>query len=124
MAKRDYRKELEEFAIEELGVEGVIIADGLEEAFLGIAEGFGGTMVPVYSYDMCIQIFVRDGMTCDDAIEYFQYNTLGAYFDDNQPIFLHMNPKIFKPVEKTRISHLKPRFSGEIENCPEEWMGR
>jgi hypothetical protein len=59
MDKRDYRQEIEDFAVDELGVEEVVIADGLEEAFLGIAAGFGGSMVPVYSYDMCIQILMR-----------------------------------------------------------------
>ena len=126
MDKRDYRKEIEEFAVEELGVEDVVIADGLEEAFLGIAQGFGGTMVPVYSYDMCIQIHMREGM---DYEEYFEYNTMGAYYSDNQPIYIHLSPSIFQLVKTTRSSHLTPRFSNIIENCPEDapkpddWLG-
>ena len=129
MDKRDYRKEIEEFAVEELGVEDVVIADGLEEAFLGIAQGFGGTMVPVYSYDMCIQIHMRDGMDYEEALEYFEYNTMGGYYSDNQPIYIHLSPSIFQLVKTTRSSHLTPRFSNIIENCPEDapkpddWLG-
>jgi len=129
MDKRDYRKEIEEFAVEELGVEDVVIAEGLEEAFLGIAEGFGGTMVPVYSYDMCIQILMREGMDYEQAIEYFEYNTMGAYYSDNQPMYIHLSPSIFQRVKTTKNSHLTPRFSNIIENCPEDapkpddWLG-
>ena len=121
MDKRDYRKEIEEFAVEELGVEDVVIADGLEEAFLGIAQGFGGTMVPVYSYDMCIQINMRVGMDYEEALEYYEYNTMG---------YLHMSPSVFKSgVNPSRKAHLKPRFTNEIDNCPEDapkpddWLG-
>lgn len=123
MTDRDYRQEAIDFATDEFNIpaDEFILADGLEEAFLGLAEGFAGRMVPVYDFNMCIQILVKDGMTHDEALEYFHYNTLGAYYDDNQPIFLHMNPKLFKPVKTTRVSHLKPSFSGEIENCPEDW---
>jgi len=129
MSKRDYRKEIEEFAVEELGVEEVVIADGYEEAFLGIAQGFGGIMVPVYSYEMCIQILMRDGMEYDEALEYFEYNTAGAYYSDNQPIYIHLSPNIFQRVKTTRSSHLIPRFSNIIENCPDgapkpdDWLG-
>jgi|TARA_R100000482_G_scaffold122066_1_gene68948 hypothetical protein len=132
MDKRDYRQEIEDFAVDELGVEEVVIADGLEEAFLGIAAGFGGSMVPVYSYDMCIQILMRDHeMDYDDAIEYFEYNTIGAYYSDVQPIYLHMSPSVFKSgVKPSRNAHLKPRFTNEIDNCPEgapnaatDWLG-
>jgi len=129
MSDRDYRKEMKDFALDELGVEDLVIADGYEEAFLGIAAGFGGTMVPVYGYELCIQILMREGMSYEEAIEYFEYNTMGAYYSDNQPIYIHLSPSIFKPVKTTRDSHLIPRFSNTIENCPEDapkpedWLG-
>ena len=118
----DTYKNIEEFA-NEMGLEDLSIspANGLEEAFLGMAERFGAPMVPVFSYDMCIQILMRDnGWSYDEAIDYFHYNILGAFLSDDQPIYLRFSPHIFQRVRTTKISHLKPRFSNEIENCPED----
>ena len=119
----DTYKNIEDFA-DEMGLEGLITADGYDEAFLGVADRFGKEPVAVYSYEMCIQILMRDNdMSHEEALEFFEYNTIGAFFSDDQPIYLHFSSHIFKPVRTTRISHLKPRFSGEIENCPEDWLG-
>ena len=119
----DTYKNIEEFA-DEMGIEELITADGYDEAFLGVADRFGKEPVAVYSYEMCIQILMRDNdMSHEEALEFFEYNTIGAFLSDDQPIYLHFSSHIFKPVRTTRISHLKPRFSEEIENCPEDWLG-
>jgi len=116
-------KNIEDFA-DEMGIEGLITADGYDEAFVGVADRYGKEPVAVYSYEMCIQILVRDHkMSHEEALEYFEYNTIGAFYDENQPIYIHFSEHIFKPVKTTRDSHLKPRFSEEIENCPEDWLG-
>ncbi len=126
---KDTYKRIEDFA-EEMGVEELITVDGYDEAFLGIAEGFGGTMVAVYDYNMCIQILMKNDMSYEEAVEFFQFNTLGAYHADSQPIYLHMDPTLFKPTKTTRDSHLTPRFSGTIDDCPpdapkpdHDWLG-
>ena len=125
----NYYENIKEFA-EEMGVENLITADGLDEAFLGVADRFGKEPVAVYDYDMCIQILMRDGdMDYSEAIEFFEFNTIGAYISDDQPIYLHINPDLFQPVKTTRSSHLIPRFSGTIDNCPpdaprsNDWLG-
>ena len=120
--ENDTYKNIEEFA-EDMGIEGLITADGYDEAFLGIADRFGQEPVAVYSYEMCIQILMRDSdMSHEEALEYFEFNTIGAFFHENQPIYLHFSEHIFKPIKTTRISHLKSHFSGKIKNCPEEWI--
>ena len=68
-------------------------------------------------------------MSHEEALEFFEYNTLGAFIDENQPIYIHFSDHIFKPVKTTRSSHLIPRFSGTIDNCPpdaprsNDWLG-
>ena len=43
----------------------------------------------IYSIDKCIEILVnRDDMTPEDALEYLEFNTLGAYVGKDQPVFL------------------------------------
>jgi hypothetical protein len=126
----DIYEKIEDFAAD-MGVEGVITADGFDEAFLGIADRFGQEPVAVYDYNMCIQILMRDHeMNYEDALEYFEYNTIGAFVHENQPIYLHFSEHIFKPVKTNRSSHLVPHFSGKISKCPSnapqpnhEWLG-
>lgn len=79
-------------------------ADGLDDALLGVGQQFSGgcscekcghssggshVWVAVYSYSKCLDVFVkRDGMSYDEAIEYMDYNVLGAYLGENMPVFL------------------------------------
>lgn len=69
------------------GDETVQLADGFEDAFVGIGRKFG---IPSAIYDKfkCIQILIDDGMSEEEADEYFSFNTEGAYVGENTPIFL------------------------------------
>jgi hypothetical protein len=67
---------------------GDCIADGLDDAIIGVATMIDGTRKVIYSCDKCIDIFMKDGMTDEEATEYFEYNTLGAYVGKQTPIFL------------------------------------
>ena len=120
----DTYKNIEEFA-EEMGVENLITVDGYDEAFVGVADRFGKVPVAVYSYEMCIQLLMRDGdMSHEEALEFFEFNTIGAFFSDDQPIFIHFSDHIFKPaIEPSRNEHLIPKFSDTIDNCPQDWLG-
>ena len=110
-------------------IEAMMTADGYEEAFLGVVYK-SGDPIAVYSYDMCIQIRMRDdNLTRQEAIDTFDYNTIDAIVP-NAPLFVHFSEDIFNPVETTRSSHLIPRFSGKVDNCPldapqptQEWLG-
>ena len=55
----------------------MILMDGLDEAVVGHAwREPGGGIVAVYSVQKCIAILQsRDGMSEEEAIEYFHYNT-------------------------------------------------
>lgn len=65
------------------------MADGFEDAFLGVAERCSCPPLAVYDAEKCIQILVeRDGMTEEEASEYFQFNTLGAWAGEHTPLFL------------------------------------
>jgi hypothetical protein len=77
--------------LEMLGVteEGVILYDGLEGAFLGIASRFGWSApVAVYDYHKCIEIFQADGCSELEAVEHFEYNVIGGWIGKQTPIFL------------------------------------
>lgn len=75
-------EEIKEFA------EGAIILDGLDEAIMGIAEEFGNGYRIVYSKSKIFGILMnRDGMTEEEAIEFYEYNILGLYASPQNAIF-------------------------------------
>ena len=64
----------------------ILLADGFDQALIGHAAG----MEPraVYDYDRCITVLVQDGMTYEEAVEYFEFNTVGAYVGEQTPVFV------------------------------------
>jgi len=70
--------------------EEAVLADGFDEAFIGMVERCG-LPAPVVLYDKgkCIQILIdRDGMTYEDAEEFFDFNVTGAWVGEYTPMFL------------------------------------
>jgi hypothetical protein len=66
-----------------------LMADGYDEAVVGVAERCGQPSLVVYDANKCIQILIdRDGMDYDEAYEFFQFNTLGAWAGENSPLYL------------------------------------
>ena len=66
--------------------EELLLADGFEDAFIGIARQFNKPFA-VYDRAKCIQQLCRE-MTWEDAEEYFQYNVEGAYVGEDTPAFM------------------------------------
>ena len=69
----------------------MLMADGFEEAFIGISYPWqnGHKPVAVYDLDKCIDILMkRDSMTENEAREFFDFNIAGSYVGDQTPIFM------------------------------------
>ena len=64
----------------------LLIMQGFDEAILGQARRFNIEFV-VYDYEKVIEILMRD-MSEDEAIEYFEYNQVGAWVGEGTPAFL------------------------------------
>ena len=59
------------------------------ECAVGIISGAGLSDRMCYDYDKCVRLLMdRDGMSLDDAADYFQFNILGAYVGKKTPVFL------------------------------------
>ena len=70
--------------------DNMLFCDGFDNALVGYRIGFGTDKnITVYDYNMCIQCLVNEGMEEDDAIEFLEYNTLGAYVGEYTPCFLY-----------------------------------
>ena len=74
-------------------VEELVTADGFDNAFIGIGERINLDSVAVYDVDKCIDILVsRDGMTYEEAMEFFDFNIKRAWVGEKTPIWVYMNP--------------------------------
>jgi hypothetical protein len=71
--------------------EGAVLLTGLEEAIIGIVEDFGSSgRRMLYSKEKILNILQeRDLMTYSEAEEFYDYNILGLYASDQNPIFLN-----------------------------------
>jgi len=72
--------------VEQLEENECLLADGYEAALIGITEG--ANPVAVYNSDLCVECLMKQGMTREDAVEWFYYNTIGAYAGEKTPVFL------------------------------------
>lgn len=69
--------------------EELVLANGFTHAFIGFAVTHGAT-VAVYDAEKCVDILMeRDGMSQDEAIEFFEFNVAGAYVGEKTPLFLY-----------------------------------
>ena len=59
-----------------------------DEAIIGVAERIGMEAVVAYDTDKIIEILSRD-MTEEEAIEYFDFNIIGAYVGERTPIYVN-----------------------------------
>jgi hypothetical protein len=83
-------------AFPELDDEDYIVYNDLAPAYLGSVYrcGMSGPCA-VYDYQLLVQLFVeRDGMTEEDAIEYIDFNIMGAYVGERTPFLLIMEPTL------------------------------
>ena len=69
----------------------ILLADGFEDAFLGVVESFGTAPKACYDLEQCLDtLTVRDDMTYDEAVEYMNFNVISAYVGENTPAFINV----------------------------------
>lgn len=64
--------------------ENFLIADGFDEAVIGFDVN---TFRLIYSVSKCINILINEGMTEEEANEYFYFNVSGSYVGGKTPIW-------------------------------------
>ena len=61
-------------------------ADGFDHAVIGTVERCGQTAVILYDKHKVLQKLMKE-MPFEDAVEYLEYNILGAYVGEGTPAF-------------------------------------
>lgn len=67
--------------------EELLIADGFDEAIIGVDEH---NVRVVYDVFKIIDILIKDGMSTDEAYEFYAYNILGSYVGEKTPLFIKL----------------------------------
>lgn len=66
----------------------------MEKAIIGTVERFGMEPQILLDQDVFINILMEEeGLTEEEAIEYFEYNVIGAWMGDNTPCFANLIKK-------------------------------
>ena len=74
----------------------ILLADGFEEAFIGVVESFGTEPKACYDLGKCLDTLmcgkdIEDTpMTYDEAVEYMTYNVTQAYVGEHTPAFINV----------------------------------
>jgi hypothetical protein len=66
-----------------------LLINGFDDALIGYVVCYDEKPLTLAFYDaeMCIEVLMEDDMTEDEALEYFDYNIIGAYMGVNTPVF-------------------------------------
>ena len=65
----------------------ILFADGYDETIAGVTWDGERTRV-VYETEGILKILMEDGMTYDEAAEFFDFNVAGAYMGVYTPLYL------------------------------------
>lgn len=60
----------------------------MDEALIGVCRRFGQPDILAYDLEKVLDIFVDQGMTREEAVEFFEFNTIGAWVGDLTPAFI------------------------------------
>lgn len=68
-----------------------IMFDGLDAAIIGVMDRFGTPSVVLYDVDKVIGLLMdRDGMSHEEAVEFFEFNIIGAFVGETTPAFARL----------------------------------
>ena len=84
---------------------GILFADGYDKAIAGVIWDGERTRV-VYETEKILSILMEDGMTYDEASEYFDFNVAGSYMGVYTPLYLETWERMIK-VKKHRLIYKK-----------------
>ena len=63
--------------------------DGFDEACIGLSQRINEPMLAVYSYEKMVDLLVkRDGMDAEEAMEFIDFNCVGAWIGERTPIIV------------------------------------
>ena len=76
-----------EHLMEILEEEECLTADGFDDALVGCT--YGANVVAVYDINKMIEILMAEGNDYEDAVDFLDYNVVGAYLGEKTPLYVN-----------------------------------
>ena len=93
MAKEDIQRTLKTHG-------KIMRADGLDDAIIGVATRPNMEDVLAYDVDKIIEILMkRDGMSYEEAYEFYGYNIASAWVGETTPVFIDKNEYFIQEIK-------------------------
>lgn len=71
----------------------LLFADGFDDCIIGVTNSFDTCSKVVYNIQKMIQTLIKEGMSEEEALEYFDFNIAGAYVGERTPLYIHVYEK-------------------------------
>jgi hypothetical protein len=68
----------------------MLLMDGFDDCIKGVVVRFGQEPIACYDQWAVIEKLKNDGMSEEEAIEYFEFNQLGAWVGERTPCFIEL----------------------------------
>ena len=76
-----------EHLMEILEEEECLTADGFDDALVGCT--YGANVIAVYDINKMVEILMEEGTDYEDAVEFLDYNVVGAYLGEKTPLYIN-----------------------------------
>jgi hypothetical protein len=86
---------IDDVADADAGIE-ILRMDGYDDCVVGLVERFGQDPILCYDKAKILAKMVADGMTEEEAEEFFEFNQIGAWVGVGTPCFLTSRPEPLK----------------------------
>jgi hypothetical protein len=68
--------------------ESALLIDDADSAFIGFTSRPGLPLLAVYDYEKLVDVFINDGLSYEDAVEWVDFNIVGAWHGEKTPIIV------------------------------------
>jgi hypothetical protein len=65
-----------------------LFMDGYDDCIVGVSHRFGQEPIVAYNMHKVIKKLMGEGMTQDEAEEFYEFNQIGAWMGDRTPCFV------------------------------------
>tara|TARA_R110001583_G_scaffold26746_8_gene96200 strand:- start:745 stop:1143 length:399 start_codon:yes stop_codon:yes gene_type:complete len=98
-----------------------LLMEGFDDALVGAVSRVDFGMVAVYDRDLCVAVLEAQGMTEEEAVEFFEYNCEAAYVGPGTPVIGCFNYEDISLDEaRTFLAEAKERRQAEAALRAEE----
>jgi hypothetical protein len=71
-----------------MDVDGLLTADGFDAAIIGIGSRCGQPDIVAYDVEKVIEILTEDGMSHEEAVEFYDFNIVGGWQGERTPLWV------------------------------------